>query len=69
MVHVVANANSRYRLPLMPLLIVYASYALVRWSSLRQRLARRTLIAPATVLIYFFLVCVLLFYPDAVSMW
>ncbi len=56
--HVFANATARFRVPWMPLLIVYASYAVARGRTLRRDLAGRRWIAPAGVLFFFFAVCV-----------
>jgi hypothetical protein len=69
LLHLLANASSRYRLPLMPLLIPYASYAIVRWREIRTRLAGRRWIAPAIILVWFFGLCVPYFAQDAVSLW
>jgi 4-amino-4-deoxy-L-arabinose transferase-like glycosyltransferase len=69
LVHVFANASSRYRLPLMPLLIPYAAYALLRWREIPGRLAGRRWIAPAVIIAWLFVVCVPYFYGDAVSLW
>ncbi len=55
--HVFANATARFRVPWMPLLIVYASYAVARGHNLRRDLAGRRWIAPAGVLLFFFAVC------------
>ena len=56
--HVFANATARFRMPWMPLLIVYASYALIRGRSLGRDLRGWRWIAPAAVLLFFFAVCV-----------
>jgi 4-amino-4-deoxy-L-arabinose transferase-like glycosyltransferase len=69
LVHLVANASSRYRLPFIPLLIPYASYALIRWRYIRHDLRRRRWIAPVVLLLWFSTVCVPYFYGDAVSLW
>lgn len=50
-VHVVANASTRFRVPWMPLLVVYGSYAVVAWRSLLGRLRGwRTFVAVALIL-------------------
>jgi 4-amino-4-deoxy-L-arabinose transferase-like glycosyltransferase len=69
LLHLAANASSRYRLPLMPLLIPYAGYAIIHWREIRPRLAGRSWIAPAVVLLWFFALCVPYFAGDAVSLW
>ncbi len=69
LLHLVANASSRYRLPLMPLLIPYASYAIIHWRGIRPRLTWKRWIIPAVVLLWFFALCVPYFAGDAVSLW
>jgi 4-amino-4-deoxy-L-arabinose transferase-like glycosyltransferase len=56
--HVVANATARFRVPWLPLLIVYTSYALTHASALPRQLRGRRWIAPAAVLLFFFAACV-----------
>jgi len=56
--HVVANATARFRVPWLPLLIVYGSYALTHAPALSRQLRRRRWIAPAAVLLFFFAACV-----------
>jgi len=56
--HVVANATARFRVPWLPLLIVYASYALIHARALPRELRDRRWIAPAAVLLFFFAACV-----------
>ncbi len=67
--HVAANARTRYRLPYMPLLIVYASYAALRWRTLSARLAGRKWIAPALILLFFLAVCVPHFVETTIPLW
>jgi 4-amino-4-deoxy-L-arabinose transferase-like glycosyltransferase len=68
-VHVVANAKSRYRLPLMPLLVVYASYALLHARALSGRLRGGPLVAAALAVALFLAVCVPHFAPQAAALW
>ena len=56
--HVVANATARFRVPWLPLLIVYASYALTHAPALPRELRGRRWIAPAAILLFFFAACV-----------
>ena len=68
-VHLVSNSASRFRLPWMPLVIVYASHAIVSrrdlWPCLRG--VRRN---AATVFILLVLFgCVPFFFADAISLW
>ena len=56
--HVVANATARFRVPWLPLLIVYASYTLTHAPALPRQLRGRRWIAPAAVLLFFFAACV-----------
>jgi hypothetical protein len=68
-VHVVSNANSRYRFPFMPLLVVYASAAVADWPQLRRQLTGARLVAALLVLLFFFAVCVPAFAPEARKLW
>jgi 4-amino-4-deoxy-L-arabinose transferase-like glycosyltransferase len=61
-IHIVANADTRFRLPWMPLFTVYASYALTHWSELRARVRARTLAPALAALVFFFGVCVPYFF-------
>ena len=69
--HVVAIANSRHRAPLVPLLAVYASFALVAWRTLPSLRQGRRWVAPAAVLAFFFCVCIPYFatFSHASSLW
>ena len=60
--HVVANATARFRVPWLPLLIVYGSYALTHAPALSRQLRRRRWIAPAAVLLFFLAACVPYFF-------
>jgi hypothetical protein len=64
-----ANASSRYRLPVMPLLVAYSAYALLHWREIPGRLGGKRWIAPAILLVWFFVLCVPYFFGDAVSLW
>jgi 4-amino-4-deoxy-L-arabinose transferase-like glycosyltransferase len=68
-IHIVANSQSRYRLPLMPLLMVYASYAVVHARELRRLANPRRLIPALLVLLFFAGVCVPHFLPTARALW
>ena len=67
--HVCAQASSRYRFPLMPLLIVFASRAALHRRSLAAALSRPARIVCALVLAYFLAWCVPYFWSDAASLW
>ncbi len=53
----------------MPLLMVYASYALVHPRDLRQLVGPRRLAGPLLVLLFFFGVCVPHFFRVARKIW
>jgi 4-amino-4-deoxy-L-arabinose transferase-like glycosyltransferase len=55
--HILANATPRFRVPWMPLLMVYASHAALNWRTLPRALSGKGWIAPAAVLLFFFGVC------------
>ena len=67
-VHIVAQASSRYRLPLMPLLVVYAAAWATGGFSLR-RLSPRSLVACALCLGVLLGWCVPYFWDDAMALW
>ncbi len=56
--HVASNATARFRLPWMPLLIVYASYAALHWRELPAALAGRRGLGAALAVLFFLGVCV-----------
>ncbi len=56
-VHVAANAASRFRMPWMPLVIVYASHCVLHPRSVADALRGRRWIVPALVLAFLFGVC------------
>lgn len=69
LVHVIANANARYRFPLMPLVIVYAAYCSAHWHCAKRRLRGLRLAAAAATVAFFFGVCLPHFAPHAGSYW
>ena len=56
-VHVFANANSRFRMPWMPLFVVFASHALLSGPAAWQRLSRRARVATAGTGLVFLGIC------------
>ncbi len=68
-VHVLANATARYRMPWMPLLIVYASHAAVGAQRAPRWLPRGGAAVAAAVLLFFFGVCVPHFRAEATRLW
>jgi len=62
LVHVLANADTRFRLPWMPLLIVYGSNALQNLGAARARLRGRARVFAFALLAFFFTVCVPYFF-------
>ncbi|NHZ73091.1 MAG: hypothetical protein GWP16_01310 [Nitrospirae bacterium] len=67
-VHILAQASSRYRLPLMPLLMVYAAAWVSRGFPVRQ-LGRRNLAVCALCLLILVGWCVPYFWNDALALW
>ena len=65
--HLLALASPRYRLPILPLLIVFGSHAALHRSELV--ITRRARWAVALVLAWFLLWCVPYFRADAASLW
>ena len=65
--HVITLASPRYRLPIVPLLMVYGSHAVLNLRTLR--LSRASRWAVALVLAYFLLWCVPYFRADAAALW
>ncbi|MFN7950776.1 MAG: glycosyltransferase family 39 protein [bacterium] len=66
--HVVANASSRYRLPLVPILTVYAAAALVDIPTAMRNLGRRQR-ALAIALLAGLVLCSASFAPKAAQLW
>jgi 4-amino-4-deoxy-L-arabinose transferase-like glycosyltransferase len=69
LLHVAAFTSSRHRLPIIALLIPYASYGVLNWQALPRLFAGRRWIIPAVILVWFFTLCVPYFFDDAVSLW
>ena len=68
-VHVLSNATARYRMPWMPLLIVYASHAAVGARRAPRRLPRGSAAVAAAALLFFFGVGVPHFRAEATRLW
>lgn len=68
-VHVLANSTARFRMPWMPLAMAYASYALLHFGELRQRLRGPVLLAPLVLLLFYLGVCLPHFAPIAAKLW
>ncbi len=68
-VHVLANATARFRMPWLPLLIVYASYAVLHSREVRAHLRGPVLYAALAVLLFYAGVCIPHFRDDAVRLW
>jgi hypothetical protein len=62
LLHVVANATPRFRVPWLPLLAVYASHAALGWRSLPRRLGKGRGALALAALLFFLGVCVPYFY-------
>jgi hypothetical protein len=69
LVHLAANASSRYRLPMMLMLIPYAGYAITHWRGIRSRLSGRKWTVLTAILLWFLGIGVVYFFNDAVSLW
>lgn len=69
LVHVVANASSRYRVPLEPLLLVYGSHAWLHARALRQRLRGPALAGALVAALFFVLVCVPRVATEVAPLW
>ena len=63
-VHVVGNSSARFRMPWLPLIDVYASYALLRFRSFDWRVGPRVL-APLLIWLAFLVACVPYFVAGA----
>jgi 4-amino-4-deoxy-L-arabinose transferase-like glycosyltransferase len=68
-VHVLANSGPRFRVPLMPLLIAYASYALLDLRARLGGLGRGERVAVGLALTVFFGLCVPYYWSDAAALW
>jgi len=69
LLHVVANASSRYRVPLEPLLLVYGSHAWLHARALRQRLRGPALAGALAAALFFVLVCVPRVATEVAPLW
>jgi hypothetical protein len=69
LVHLLANASPRYRVPLMPIFIVFASSALLRARSVFAALSPRRAAIFATFALLYLGVCVPRFLPAAARIW
>jgi hypothetical protein len=69
LLHVVANAKSRYRVPLEPLLLAYASHALRHAGALRRELRGPALAGALAAALFFALVCVPRFASEVAPLW
>lgn len=67
--HVLANASSRYRLPLLPLLAVYAASTLLHPAEVWGRLRGPRLAAAALALAFVAAVCIPHSWEDVASLW
>ncbi len=56
--HIFANATPRFRLPWMPLFMVYGAWSVLHWRSLPSALSGRRWIAPAAALGFLVAVCI-----------
>jgi len=68
-IHLVANSSSRFRIPWIPLAIVYSSFALCRWRLLLQDIPRSRLIPVALLMLGMMVWSCAFFFPDAVHLW
>jgi hypothetical protein len=69
MVHVLSNASSRFRLPFIPLLAIYAAHLITSRGSVAERFGRPELAACAGFLLLLFFWCVPFFVPEVISLW
>jgi hypothetical protein len=68
-IHVLANASVRYRIPILPLLMIWATALFLRPQAWLAGLSAPRWIAPALVALFFFFVSVPWFAGDARSLW
>jgi tetratricopeptide (TPR) repeat protein len=69
LVHVISTANARHRLPWMPLLMVYASFALLELRALPWRSVRRRAVVPLVLFLGCFGLSLPEFAPVASELW
>jgi cation transport ATPase len=62
--HVLANANSRFRMPWMPLVMVYAAHAALGGRALVAGLRRREVLAASAATLVVVGICVSYFWVD-----
>lgn len=67
--HVLANASPRYRVPLLPLLLIGSGVAACQWRSLAARLRHPRAIPAVAILLFFLWFSVPSFAPDAAKLW
>ena len=69
LVHVISTANARHRLPWMPLLMVYASFAVLNLRALPWHSVRRRVVVPLVLLLGFVGLSLPQFAPIASELW
>jgi hypothetical protein len=69
LVHVLANSAARFRLPILALLLVYASHAALQPRRVLERSTAGARLAAAALLLVFLGVSVPSFFGDAVALW
>ncbi len=67
--HVLANASPRYRVPLLPLLLIGSGVAACQWRGLGARLRHPRAIPAVAILLFFLWFSVPSFAPDAAKLW
>jgi 4-amino-4-deoxy-L-arabinose transferase-like glycosyltransferase len=68
-IHLLANSSTRFRVPWMPLLIVYSSFAMTRWRSILDDIPRSHLVLASVTLVGILGWSCALFFPDAIHLW
>jgi hypothetical protein len=68
-IHLIANSSSRFRVPWMPLLIVYSSFAMCRWRWLLANAPRSYLVLASLALTALLGWACVFFLPDAIHLW
>jgi 4-amino-4-deoxy-L-arabinose transferase-like glycosyltransferase len=68
-VHLLANVSPRYRLPFMPLMMVFAAFTLSQGRASWRALGNPARVAAGAIALVFFGFCLPYFYPDAASLW
>ncbi len=67
--HVLANASPRYRVPLLPLLLIGSGVAACQWRGIGARLRHPRAIPAVAILLFFLWFSVPSFAPDAAKLW